>query len=184
MDIVVKNGNKPSSGKKRKAAALDSFLDKLTHPKKKAKDKAHQEKLEEEKILKLVEGDKRYAKDCFNDPPTEEELKLWKPYVLPTAPTLDTLQELLQNATTHEVIGYKRMSNLDGLYCILDFVSAAEHCMKFLEQKMAIIGWSQDLTNYNPVVVSNSTPELLVATFECYKMMIKQMMRFVENEKK
>lgn len=185
MDILIKNEEK-HSGKKRKAP-IDSLLDKLTHPKKKAKQKAHQEKLAEEKLEKLekmLECDKNYAKDCFNDRPTAEQLQLWKPYVLPNLPKPEELQELWENAKSHDMIGYVRMSNLDGLYCILDFVSAADHCMNFLEQKMPIIGWSQNMTNYHPVVVSNSTPELLLATFECYKMMIKQMQRFQESNLK
>jgi len=185
MDILVKNEEK-QSGKKRKAP-IDSLLDKLTHPKKKARQKAQQEKSAEEKLEKLekmIEWDKSYAKDCFNEPPTAEQLQLWKPYILSTLPTVEALQELWDSAKTHEMIGYVRMTNLEGLYCILDFVSAAEHCMNFLEQKMAVIGWSQNMTNYHPVVVSNSTPELLLATFECYKMMIKQMQRFLESNLK
>lgn len=163
-------------GKKRKMDALDELLDKLTDPEKKAKKRAKKEKKIEEKQEQAIESDKLYAKDCFNVVPTPEELTLWVACTTNTLSNIEDLKKWLSEAVSYEMIGYTRLEDLSGLNCILDFWGAAEHCKAFLEDKQNLLGWKINATGYDPVAVSSSTPELLVATFECYKMMIKQKM--------
>jgi len=173
-----------SANKKRKPQdQLDTLLDKLTDPTVKQKKKEKKEKRQEEKRERIVESDKKYAKDMFNHDPTSEEVTLWKSNVNAIVLDLTTLQKLYDESVA-SLIEYKKLDRLDGLYCVLDFVNCAEYTKTWLEIQMTKLGWKTNMTLYHPIAVSNSTDELLSATLECYRMMIKQMMLLVKLQEK
>jgi hypothetical protein len=175
QDIVSTTPNeKPRKGK-RKEREDEDILDRFTDPAKKRKKKEKKELSEKEKRDKLMSAGKLKAEDCFNVSFTPEEITLYKTGQLETLPTVEYLKSCTLKNNVND-IGYKRMLRLDGIYCVLDFITAASHCTEWLDTEVRKMGWRMNMTGYNPISVSHSTEELLSATMECYKMAAKQML--------
>ncbi len=153
---------------------VNLLLDRFTDPSARKRKLAQKDKQQEAKENKFESG-KKYAPDFFNLPPSTEERQLWQHYVLPQALTRLELQKRLADSGIDQ-IGYERMSNTKGMYCIMDFFLCAEHSGRWLLAQQKEIGWMHNMTLYEPLAVSHSTEELLSATLECYRMMLKQMM--------
>lgn len=161
----------------------EDILDRFTDPVKKRKRKAKKEQQEEEKRTKLLNAGKRWARDEFNTVPTPEDLALWSSFTEAPVPTLVDLERLHADAETLtvETIGYQPLSKTDGFFAVMDCLSAMVHCSAWLKERMARLGWKLNMTGYEPTAVSHSTKEVLLATLECYRMAIKQMMLWVKH---
>lgn len=161
----------------------ESILKKFQDPVKKRQRKEKRNKQEEERKAKIVNAGKRWAKDEFNSAPSAEELSTWKKLLLDTVPSMEHLEEmkLESESMTVESIKYVPPLRTDGLYSIMNFVSAMDHCTNWLNSRLTETGWKMNATNYDPVAVSHSTTELLAATLECYRMAIKQMILIVKG---
>jgi len=158
----------------------EDILDRFTDPEKKRKKKEKKEETEKQRRENLMAAGKLKAEDCFNVPLAAEEISLYKiATVEPIAP-LAYLEKCVNKETISD-IGYVRMSDADGLYCVLDFIQAAIHCMEWLDSQVKRMGWKMNMTGYNPISVSHSTEEVLSATWECYKMAAKQMILLLKH---
>jgi hypothetical protein len=139
------------------------LLDRFTDPVKKKKRKRRKEAAEAVKRQRIVEDGKRYARDCFNDPPSSEDRELWGRFYAP--PPTEYVPAPLE---------YETITNHGEMSCVFDFILAAGHCAEWLRGELAAIGWKKNVTGYSPVAVSHSTNELLSATRECRDMALKQ----------
>jgi len=154
--------------------AREDILERFTDPTKKRKRKEKKEEAVQQKCSKICNDGKLFAVDFFNTPPTKEDVVLWETQVILPLPEIAMLEQLLVESHI-DMINYTPLARLDGLFCVLDFLSAADHCSNWLEKSLQKVGWKRNMTSYHPVSVSHSSKELLSATLECYKMSIKQM---------
>lgn len=157
----------------------EDIFDRFTDPKKKRKRKAKKLETEHERRQHNFNMGKKFAKHHFNEVPSAEDAQLWRNFVIEPLPSINFLQKELTEVTI-EKIGYQKMSRTDGIFAVVDFLAAAEYCSDWLEKQLRAAGWKRNMTGYVPITVSHSTNELLMATLECYKMAIKQMMRLHE----
>jgi len=171
---IETGGGLKKTSEKSASDDVNLLLDRFTDPSARKRKIAQKEKQQEVKDSKFESG-KKYAQDCFNLPPCNEERELWQHYVLPQALTRDELQKRLADSGVDQ-IGYERLRNTKGMFCIMDFFLCAEHTGLWLRARQEEIGWMHNMTLYEPLAVSHSTEELLAATLECYRMMLKQMM--------
>lgn len=176
MQTETKTKTKKKTNKKKN---FDELLDDFTHPKtlqkRKIKQEAKQKKLE-------TQREQKNADDYFNEIPDEKQLMMWKNHIN-YIPSLDVLNKLFDESSI-EIIDYKRLDCIDEMFGVLDFIACAKHIQCWLEIQMAIIGWKNNLTMYNPIAVSNSTSDLLKTTLECFRMMIKQMILVIKSQTK
>jgi hypothetical protein len=110
---------------------------------------------------------------------------MWAQYVQHPVPSLDDLQRLLDSAYNmqEEDLGYTSLDKTDGFFAVMDCLNAMMHCTTWLKERLARVGWKTNMTGYEPTAVSHSTTEVLQATIECNKMIIKQMILFVTHSK-
>lgn len=162
---------------------MEDIFDRFTDPTKKRKRQEKKEQKEAEKIQKVVESNKEYAADKFNDPLSSEEFTRLQAYVRTPVQSVTWLSQLWDHAQKHhsEVINYKSRETGGGVCCVFDYLQAAVHCQNWLNRHLAHIGWTANCTGYDPVEVSNSTAEVLQATYECYKMAVKQMLQWAQK---
>lgn len=135
-------------------------------------------RVSKKKKVKKDQEEEKTTLPEFNQPPTPEELKLWRAWArFPLLP-LGSLQEM-HDALSVDMIGFTDDERKDGLYAVENFIHCAELCRIWLRSTMGLIGWKENLTSYDPICVSHNTPELLSATVNCAKLMCRQMMQLV-----
>lgn len=150
----------------------EDVFERFRDPTVKRKRKLVRRKRIAEKRQKIVNSGKLLASEVYNEKPSESECALWSRYSISPAPlSRGDLQRLLDSSCT---VPYQRLENLEGLLCIVDFIRAADFCKAWLSDKLRSIGFTENMTMYNPLAVSHSTSEILSATAECFKMAIKQ----------
>lgn len=157
----------------------EDIFDRFTDPVKKRKRKTKKDEEECKKRAKMVNMGKKFSKNHFNDPPKPEDIKLWKEFVIKPSPDVSWLKKKLKEAKVED-IEYKPTGRSDSIFCVFDFLAAAAHCTEWLDTQLRSMGWKRNMTGYSPVSASHSTNEVLNATFECFKMAIKQQLRFQE----
>jgi hypothetical protein len=166
-------------GQKRKITEEDNVLDRFTNPEK--KEKRNQQKKKKLKILheqNLMAG-KEFAVEHFNNPMSVTDKLFLKDQVTKVV-TIEEVQKLL-TATNEGSIGYTPANvNKKGIVCVFEFIVCARKCQTWLNEQMVIIGWKQNMTNYDPITVSHSPRELIGAVMECFRMACKQMLRYLE----
>lgn len=154
------------------ASDLKKTLNSFTNPTTLKKKAIKKRKKEEAK----ANEDKRYAKNCFNDPPDEKDKKKWQTFLDPfiKKPTTEFLQKELDTILLSDIgfqIPKKDEKTLIGIFT---FLEACDHCELWLKEKLRKIGWKCNMTQFHPVSSSFSLEVLLHNTLECYKMACKQ----------
>lgn len=164
---------------------MEDVFDRFTDASKKRKRLERKKQQEAEKTQKIVESNKEYAADKFNDPLSIEEFTRLKTYIRSPVKAVKWLSQLWHHAQQHhcDVINYRSQETSGGVCCVFDYLQAAVHCQTWLNHNLAHIGWTNNCTGYDPVEVSNSTAEVLQATYECYKMAVKQMLQWAQKQK-
>jgi hypothetical protein len=163
--------------------SIDDLLDAFSDPVRKAQRELKKKQHVDEKCQHNMNQGKRFAVNEFNTPPAWDELKLWQVYARQPLPPLAGLQELYDKLSV-EMIGYAPDSDLgdgnDGWKAILNLHQCAIHCRTWLHYHCQVVGWNENMTKYEPWTVSHSASELLSATMECARMMVKQMQLLVK----
>ena len=163
------------------ANQLDRMLDNLTDPVKKKKRKRKREQKVQEKRKKICMSGKEFARDHFNEPPTEEKQEMVRDFVRPKTLSTPELEKKIQEVDIED-IGYVKLEHKGGMACVFDFILCAGKCDKWLQQELKIVGWKKNMTNYNPISVSHSANEVQEATVECLKMACKQMIQYQKSK--
>jgi hypothetical protein len=138
------------------------------------------ERVEEQKQTR---GNKKWARDCFNEPLDKSQqadmLAKLNTSSFQHAHQRETWVRLYHTLSTKDIAYQfvKAPEQINPLECIFVFVEVADHCAQYTARALAQLGWREDLTDYDPVVVSNSVEELLEATIEHHRMAIKLALR-------
>lgn len=170
--------------KENKTMAEEDVFDRFTDPVRKRKKKEKEEKERKKRKLELLSIGKKFAKDFFNDSPSDQERKLWSQYVADSLPSVSELEQKLADfkgvdGLDESLINPKKKAKA-GLKAAFSYLAVAYHCAGWLEQNLAALGWKTNMTNYCPSAVSHSIPEIVEATGECYKMAVKQMILLIK----
>jgi hypothetical protein len=115
---------------------------------------------------------KKFAKDVFNEPLTEDEYVRWKPVFRPTK----TIREYMSipvdmTMLTYESLLAKKRKHDQG---DVDSITPTGF--------IAVTGWTCNATGYDINTVSFSSAELMVSGIEWLKMQIKLSCRMLEFE--
>lgn len=155
----------------------DCVLERFTDPVKKKKKKHKQaQHLKAQQTKNIMRG-KELAQHHFNTPFTQTYIDLIQNEI-DKPQSIECLQAYVVNAKVED-IKYVSVASKDGLVCVFNFIACASFCKSWLKIQLKNIGWQNNMTNYNPIAVSHSPPELLSATIECFKMACKQMIRYL-----
>jgi len=162
---------------------MTDMFDKFQDPSKKKKQQEKKEKRKQKDWTEFMERGKLYAKDFYNEPLDDETLNKWSSELhleqWDDEKKVEHWTQVFKTFTSKDV-GFKHPKKKPkGLEVVFQFVEAGEFCLKFVEEKRIQLGWKQNLTGYNPVTVSASINEMIFASAECYRMMIKQAIRVV-----
>ena len=163
------------------AEAQEDILDRFTDPVKKQKKKRKREKHIEEKCKKICMSGKELADDHFNHELTPVDIKLIEANLLPTiCPKTEILRKL--ETVDSSAIGFVLTNpNAIGIAMVCEFLLCSGSCDTWLQKQIGLLGFTKNLTNYNPISASHSISEVLEATVECYHMACKQMLRYLES---
>jgi hypothetical protein len=171
---------------KRKSSGLleeenkeEDILSRFTDPVKKKKKRQKKLSEEEQKCKDIQSVGKKYHVDFYNNPLTEKEYNLFKSFVVSSPENINCNEILdkLQNANIED-IPFTKQNNKRGLSYVLGFIVCSAECVNWLNKRLCEVGWTKNMTSYNPVAVSHSVEEVVEATLECYKMACKQMIIF------
>jgi len=161
---------------KELARKLERFSD--PHKRKKRKLKAREKEDEEErKRRKLVEANKKWAANEFNREPSEEERRLWThQWKKRDDLKLEDLKQSYNSVVRRDNAGvtFQPRSGMTGLDHIFEFVEANKHYDRWFKTKLRDMGWSSNMTGYDPLAVSHSIKELHDSYMQCYGMLVKQ----------
>lgn len=168
------------------------ILDRFTDPERRLKKAKKQKEIKEKKLEQLLNMDKKFAKDYFNEDINKQTYQEWSKHISNNISNnideLKTKLNELENIIDPNHILYPpekkeipHENNNDELMPILKFIETEYYCMDWLQKKTNELGWKENITGYNPIIVSHSIPELIKSTFECYKMMIKQMILYLQS---
>jgi hypothetical protein len=135
---------------------------------------------------------KKFAKDVFNEPLTEDEYVRWKPVFRPTKTireymsipvdmTMLTYESLLAKKRKHDQ-GDVDSITPTGFIAVTDFVNCAAYMAKWQADWLETLGWTCNATGYDINTVSFSSAELMVSGIEWLKMQIKLSCRMLEFE--
>jgi len=159
---------------------IANILDRFTDPKQKRKRLEAKEEQRKRKRRKVFLTGKTFARDQWNESPSALELAAWRLHFTP--PSVDVFPPLPPGIEDEEddpewlsdCMGIPLRTSDDSSACILHFFSTIEACRAWLQQRLQELGWTKNMTGYDPVEVSYSSAELLHATWQCYQMAVKQ----------
>jgi hypothetical protein len=124
----------------------------------------------------VVKNGKRVTEELFNGLPSEPEVQLWISGVTSCIPSDEvSFALLLHSISKVSDLHYVIDTDTKGFAPVLDFIKASSHCSDWLDCELKSLGWTTNLTGYDPIAVSNCASELLTATVECRNMAAKQM---------
>jgi hypothetical protein len=155
--------------------SFDTVLDSFQEPLRGQKRKVRSEAVDEQRKKRRAAQGKCTAAECFNEAPSEEDLKLWSRFVKQPLATQAELERILHSAEVSH-IQYDQLAKTKGIFCVFNFIAAASHCEDWLQAQLLQMGWECNMTGYHPISVSQTTDELLDNFLECYKMAAKQML--------
>ncbi len=160
------------------------LLQKLTDPVKLRK-KAHKKQTAKAiRARQICSLHKQYANQHYNlalNQQTYEHLRLY--ICRPNHITKEVLTEVIRNKTPPEFTSpTAEVDPNNSLAVVLQFIKCAQFCQAWLNKELVNIGWTENMTNYEPLSVSHSSPELIKATLECFKMACKQMILVIDYE--
>jgi hypothetical protein len=155
----------------------------------KRKKTVHRKRLEKERQQKyensVRSSNKKYAVDLWNEKP--KSMETWKKQWEPGNITKEEVNKLYSKATTAELrkeyaahVGVS-IEDFEQLSGTIYFFSCLEFCSNWLLKKLSLLGFKKNVTGYDPIDVSHSMAELLEASTECYKMMLKQILWMIED---
>lgn len=137
----------------------------------------------EKDVFEYLYQNKRYATECYNEPCTDEE---WSRLNTLRDPDCHNVVDWSKELTEAEQILPRQMGfnvkPVGGVECIIQFMEAVEFCEKWQTLTLKQLGWLTSPVEYNPIVVSHSTDEVLEATLEWHKMVVKQGQRWAKRK--
>lgn len=152
------------------AQDLQTILDKFTDSATKRKKCSKKAESERKRRRIMMMDDKVMAKDVFNDPIDLDVYNEWSKHLN----CMLTIEEL-KKFDTRSKFPTEKQCEEDGILSIFTYFKNEIEGRKWLNAKLAELGWTSNQTKYDPIHVSHCTQELKDSIQECLKMAIKQL---------
>lgn len=171
QDFLKVNENEKKLSKEEKKQQLEKFTDPICLQEKKKKTAA--------RCKDNANNNKTFAIDTFNEDFTQKDIDLIQSSIMTdNLVTNDFLIDQMNKISIDYIDFTYKPSG--GFGAIFEYIKCASICKEWLAKNLKLIGWKQNMSNYDPIAVSNSCSELQNSTIECYKMCCKQMINYLK----